>query len=231
MNRTCAQCGKALTGRQKVYCSQKCNAIHHRKAPQTCPQCGKQLQGRQLGRNTYCSNKCARLVRMQGFEHAFWGRVDRSAGDDKCWIWLGYKVDKGYGQVGRECKVVLVHRVAYELTYGHIRPGLYVCHSCDNPSCVNPLHLFLGTAADNAMDMIRKNRQANGAHKLSPDEVREIRLLYERGRGGGGYGNSRLLAEKYGVDQTVIQAVAQGKRYKHIPMPPGTWGKPVEVER
>jgi hypothetical protein len=97
----------------------------------------------------------------------------------------------------------LAHRVAWELANSPIPPGMCVCHHCDNPSCVNPAHLFLGTPADNYADMIAKKRQArgeaSGGSKLTPDQVREIMHLHEE----EGLG-CRRLARRFGVHPNTI---------------------------
>lgn len=98
------------------------------------------------------------------------------------------------------------HRVAYELAAG-VPPGrLLVCHHCDNPPCVNPAHLFLGTASDNASDMVAKGRHTA---KLSSADARAIRE--ERARGGAGY---QELALRYGVSDTVIYNIVRGISYR-----------------
>lgn len=77
---------------------------------------------------------------------------------DACWLWLGTKTEDGYGQMWNGRRSRIAHRIAYELEFGEIPPGLLVCHRCDNPPCCNPAHLFLGTVMDNALDMIAKGR-------------------------------------------------------------------------
>lgn len=87
----------------------------------------------------------------------FWHRV--AIGEpDECWPWLAGRSKFGYGSVFHEGRVVGAHRVVYEWMRGPIPPGYCVCHTCDNPPCVNPAHLWLGTKADNLRDMWAKGR-------------------------------------------------------------------------
>ncbi len=93
----------------------------------------------------------------------FWNKVNKT---DTCWLWTASKFkNKGYGQFGFNGKNTQAHRVAWTITYGEIPKGMYVCHSCDNQSCVRPEHLFLGTPKDNVQDCINKKRRANNTGK------------------------------------------------------------------
>jgi hypothetical protein len=114
----------------------------------------------------------------------------------------------------------VAHRLAWELTHGPIPPGQFVCHTCDNPPCVNPAHLFLGSAADNSADMVAKGRQApaektarrgesHGRALLTAAEVAEIRSRYAAG--GTTY---RQLASEYGVGPPHVWAIVNRRVWR-----------------
>lgn len=133
----------------------------------------------------------------EGIEERFWTRVDRAAGEGSCWEWLSEKDNRsGYGTFNK----VRAHRLAYYLATG-IDPGrLFVCHHCDNPPCVRPSHLFLGTAADNHDDMKKKGRGKSGFKRtLSAEETEKVLLLWAEGE----FKHSEL-AERFGVSRATI---------------------------
>lgn len=141
----------------------------------------------------------------------FWEKVEKKD-DDSCWIWLGHIDKYGYGKFWN----YLSHRFAWIDAYGDIPNGMYVCHRCDNPSCVNPKHLFLGTQFDNMRDMVSKGRihdhhgQNNPKAKLTESDVREIYRLHNGGMSG------YKIAKMFSVTQTAIRSVIIGKTWKHI---------------
>ncbi len=134
-----------------------------------------------------------------------------------CWEWTGYKI-RGYGQIKHTSKkTVSAHRTSYELHKGPIPTGMWVCHRCDNPSCVNPDHLFLGTSMDNYVDMVAKGRRAdssgekNSQSKVTADQVVEIRRAYAA-REGSQY----ALARKFGMTQSAISHIVSGKNWRTV---------------
>lgn len=149
----------------------------------------------------------------------FWRRVDKKS-HDECWEWKGAKASKkkpyGVIKLSRDgkCVGILAHRVSYELSGREIEDGLIVCHSCDNPSCVNPSHLWMGTDADNSKDKVSKNRHTKGSDawiaKLSESQIPEIYKLYS-----DGWTQSEIGA-KFEVSPKVISSILTGKSWKHV---------------
>lgn len=145
----------------------------------------------------------------------FWSKVDKT-GD--CWIWTAMIGWKGYGRFRADGKSKAAHRVAFELTYGPIPDDLFVCHRCDNPPCVNPTHLFLGTPQDNMRDAAAKGRlgkssprgEAIGGHILTEQAVREIRAARAAGV------SSIDLERRYGVNQRTIWDAVNRKTWRHV---------------
>ena len=149
----------------------------------------------------------------------FWAKVDKR-GQDECWEWQGVK-NQGYGRIksgGRDSRMLGAHRVSWELANGPIPKGkgyhgTCVLHLCDNRSCVNPAHLFLGTQGDNVHDMIDKGRdpdrrgEINGRAKLIKQDVYEIRAMLSRDM------LERVIAKKYGVSQHAISLIKTGKNW------------------
>lgn len=147
----------------------------------------------------------------------------------ECWEWKGRK-ERGYGRtiigsrVDGTRRTIAAHRLSYETFVGHIPEGMEVCHKCDNPCCVNPEHLFVGTRQDNIDDREAKGRNHppkgsnNGRSKLTESDVLSAR--FERLKNKTSY---QKLAEKYGVSKRTMQNAINGKTWKcvaYMPEPP-----------
>jgi hypothetical protein len=162
----------------------------------------------QLSEDHGSSRRRARIDRA-----AFWSYVDQSGGPDACWPWTAGCDPQGYGQ-GPFGWTRKAHREAYRLTHGDVPAGLSVCHTCDNPPCVNPAHLFAATHRENILDARDKGRlntargERSGQSKLTADQVRAI-----RGRLAAGE-THREIAAAFGVSQPCITFIATG----------ATWG-------
>lgn len=134
-------------------------------------------------------------------------------GKNECWEWLTGKDKDGYGKFWMNNKDNRAHQVSYVFYVGETK-GLFVCHTCDNPSCVNPNHLFLGTSQDNMDDKIRKGRdskgETNGMAKLTEKQVREIR--YRLGLGH----KKRHIARDFNVSDFAIHSIHKGKTWVHV---------------
>jgi len=149
-------------------------------------------------------------------EDRFWKQVRKTKG---CWLWLG-ALSGGYGHIRRVKNPVPIgaHRFSWELHKGNIPGGKLVLHSCDNPRCVNPGHVFLGSHADNKADAISKDRHArkgsHGMRKLTEKEALSIRRRYLPGVNQLQPGNGLRLAEEFGITRGQVIKIAKGLAWK-----------------
>lgn len=146
----------------------------------------------------------------------FWDKVDKTPGhgpQGKCWKWTAGTFTRGYGCFWLDGRMRLAHRCSWGIAYGKPPDDLCVLHTCDNPPCVNPSHLFLGTDKDNTRDMFEKGRQnrvkgmAHPRCKLTENQVKSI------------YNDSRRhsqIAEDYGIHQTQISRIKRGVSWAHL---------------
>lgn len=181
----------------------------------------------------------------EGVRKVFWDRVERGR-EHECWNWKGALTHDGYGRFGFKRKTRLAHRVAFRMQVGEIPDGLCVCHRCDNPKCVNPSHLWLGTNWDNTLDSLHKGRHAiqsrsswAAKHKknaLRGDDhpFRKDPTLHCFGEGvntaklnasqvirirklhASGKFGPKSLACRFGVSVSNIDFIISGKTWKHL---------------
>jgi hypothetical protein len=159
-----------------------------------------------------CSRTCAMASRGRSIQSRFYDFFSPGEPDD-CWPWRG-TIHRGYGVIGdRNNRQYLAHRLSYEIHKGPIPNGLYVCHACDNPPCVNPRHLWIGDDAANQRDKALKGRAPRGERhhraKLTADDVRAIRRLYPQS-------SQTEIAARYRMNQTVISDIVRGASWKHV---------------
>ena len=173
----------------------------------------------------YCSRHYNRLLNNRPLEKKSFHELNPKERLDKfvtidlksqCWIWTGSKNKKNYGCIHFKGKTRIAHRLAYELYKGQIPKGLLVCHNCDNPSCINPDHLFLGTNQDNSNDKFSKNRekilygQSNGNSKLTTNEVVNIKRMLISGY------TPTEISRKFNVSDGAIFSIRDNNTWRHV---------------
>jgi hypothetical protein len=205
--------------------------FHPEMAVATCQLCGDPFAHEHWKPQRFCSISCAnRARRRPSVAERFWGKVDRSAGPDSCWPWLGARNAQGYGRVSVNRRNRQAHRVAFELAGGTLDRGQVACHRCDNPPCCNPTHVFAGTHGDNSADMVAKGRSTAGDRnpsRLYPE--RQVRgeqqhsaklsdesVLALRQRWAMGGLTKRGLAREIGLSETALRRLLGGRTWAHV---------------
>ena len=172
-----------------------------------------------------------RIYTTRPLHERLWEKVDRTGGPESCWLWIGSKANR-YGKLEVAGKARGVHVISWELRHGPVPDGLCVCHNCpggDNPYCVNPAHLFLGSNAENIRDRDRKGRTARGAKsgkhthpestargsqhgraKITEHDVRAIRIAAAAGT------TYKAIAARFGISDSAIGFIVHQKTWRHV---------------
>ena len=185
------------------------------KITHTCQRCGKLFHPWSKGKDAskprlWCSYACRRPPLLE----RFWNQVNKT---ETCWVWAGDTDKDGYGRLWNNEKKgsERTHRLSWEIHNGPIPSDQQVLHQCDNPPCIRPNHLFLGTNTDNNNDAITKGRNPqgewHGRAKVNTEQVREIRRRYRE----EGVSQQRL-ADKYGLKQTTVSQIVRLTVWKSV---------------
>jgi len=192
----------------------------------TCAHCGRPFLAwrckMKLGQGRFCSRECATAHRQRPILERFWGNVD-IRGADECWPWLAGTNQKGYGRfkLGTLGEPELAPRFAYAITHSGIPDGAHVLHTCDNPSCVNPAHLHVGTNLDNIHERMARGRSFHTVYvgprgsacrwaKLTEADVATIRARCSTGE------TQAVVASDYGVSRSAVEGICLRKHWKHL---------------
>lgn len=148
-------------------------------------------------------------------EYRFWRLVNKK-GEDECWRWIGCGKETYYGWMGHKGRTLYAHRISYEIHKGHIEKGVLILHKCNNPSCVNPKHLYEGTHKDNSRDKELTENHNRGSNnpgsKLTEKDVIEIKRLIQVEF----WRTRKDIGEQFGVSGPAIGLIAMGKRWGHL---------------
>jgi len=199
-----------------------------------CPQCNREFPYRE--KRTFCSRNCYleyqrkdtehcsidRLTALKTKQKTFWDNVIIGK-NNLCWAWIGRFATNNYGDFSFMIHGMMyrytAHRAAYMLTNNtNLEPTLYVCHKCDNRSCVNPNHLFLGTAFDNNEDMAIKGRRREcrgenrSTSKLTNNQVLQIKTILSQPNRP----TYREIGNKFNVNGGTIYLIHKGRNWKHV---------------
>lgn len=171
------------------------------------------------GRGKFCSIKCRGMkkTKIKNSPEYFWSQIYVKEDKNLCWEWKKCKDQDGYGLFLYNSNIQRSHRLSYFFTfpekYTEENKKLFILHTCDNPPCCNPYHLFLGTPKQNTEDMVNKNRQAkgktSGMSKLDEFDVKQILLLKNVLK-------RQTIAEMYKIGKDCINSIFNNKTWKHV---------------
>lgn len=177
-----------------------------------CHLCKKPFSSFSIHNRKFCSRTCYDQCREGTLEN----RINRYSipTPNGCIEWDGNKNKNGYGMISISNKRHQITRLIYTMRIGPIPDNMFVCHRCDNPNCINPSHLFLGSALDNSTDMVQKGRQAkgnkNGNSKLDEEKVITIRSLHKNGY------SLKEISRQFNISKANTSDIVNRKTWIHV---------------
>lgn len=202
----------------------------HNYTPNQCKYCHRKFLARndtlKIGQGQFCSRHCSNLAQPRPNRiDRFWSKVKKT---DNCWIWIGGRFNHGYGSFSSyHGKRIYAHRYSWQISQGPIPDKMFVCHKCDNPPCVRPDHLFLGTHDDNMLDAKIKNRFATGVEQGRKVHPNPFPIFsYESPTNQKARGSKHGISKLTENDVRTIRQLLKTHTQKHIAamynMTPGT---------
>lgn len=233
----CIRCKKEFIYRVngkliRKYCTRLCKDLDSRTRIEiSCKSCGKYIYRKPSGMYLTCSIKCRDVLKVQNNPLAFYKNATKNQKlnklkelynkhiikKDGCWDWKAYKDKLGYGFFTFNKKLLSIHRASWIIHHGEIPKGLWILHHCDNPSCSNPDHLYIGNAKDNRKDCIYRNRanvpkgEKHPGAKLKTEDIIKIRKLLSEGNL-----LHREIAEKFNISKSIISSIKRNIAWRHI---------------
>lgn len=222
MNKTCIRCGEPLKKGAGKYCGKRCYGDSLIKRVQRiCEVCGGTFLARhdavEQGNGRFCTRACvnrSRKVSLDARLDEILGRCTRN--ENGCLLWAGTLDRAGYGIIAGDAednwKQLRASHLVYEKFVAPIPDGQYVLHRCDNPPCVEPDHLWLGSKKENMLDMVQKGRGGiHSPYKLTEDDVRAIRQHYTTE-----HISQEKLGAAFGINQRTVSRIVRGKNWKSV---------------
>lgn len=234
----CERCEKdyscyVAAGRKSRFCSKKCMIVLEHHGEKNCETCGKNFKwyrGKTRNEPRFCSHSCqgsgvkewrskhkfswkgkTEEEKLPMMKIMFYERIEKT---ESCWIWKGSKIKSGYGIISFGGKPISAHRLSWKIHHEEIGSDMIVRHLCNNPICVNPEHLAIGTHQDNSDDRVKAGNSGKGSQNcnssLNEEDIKKIKNLLVLGISGAEIGR------RFNVSRTTINNIKKQRTWRHV---------------